>query len=90
LQQDAVDLLQVDDLGAIADGLEEGADAEVSGGTENTLAGADDQAERVVGEYRVGERDLVELVKDEALDVVGGEFLQRIWKASQRMRRVEW
>jgi hypothetical protein len=50
LEQDAVDLLQVNCFGAVADGLEQGADAE------DSFAGADDERERVVRE----------LVEDEA------------------------
>ena len=66
LEQDAVDLLEVDGLGAVADSLEQRADAEVASRPEDTLAGADDEAESVVGESAVSEGDAVELGKDEA------------------------
>ena len=77
LQEDAVDLLQVDGFGAVAHGLEHGAEAEVSGAPEDALGGADDEAERVVGEGRVGECHLVELGADEVGHGVGGQFLQQ-------------
>jgi hypothetical protein len=61
LEEDAIDLFEVDGLGAIADRLEQGAETEVFGASEDALARADDEAERVVGEGGVGEGHPVEL-----------------------------
>lgn len=44
-----VDLLELDGFGAIAHGLEQGAEAEVSGLAQAAFGGGDDEAERVVG-----------------------------------------
>ena len=43
LEQDAVDLFEVDEPGAVADGFEQGGDAEIASATQQALAGADDQ-----------------------------------------------
>lgn len=48
LQEDAVDLLEVDGFGAVAHGLEQDAQAEVSGTPEHAFGGADDEAELVI------------------------------------------
>ncbi|MBK7582067.1 MAG: hypothetical protein IPI67_17905 [Myxococcales bacterium] len=77
LEQDAVDLLQVDGFGAVAHGFEQGAEAEVSGAAQDALGRADDEAERVVSEGRVGERHLVELGADEVGHAVGCELLHQ-------------
>ena len=47
LQQDAVDLLEVDGADAVANGLEERADAQVAGAAQVALGGADDEPERL-------------------------------------------
>ncbi len=61
-------------LDAIADGLEERAEAEVSDASEDALGGACDEGEGVVGEDGVGESSAIELGADEGEDVVGGEL----------------
>ena len=63
MQEDAVDLLQVDDFGAVADGLEQSAEAEILGAAQAAFGGAYDEGERVVGESAVREGDFVELTK---------------------------
>ena len=75
LQEDAVDLLQVDGFGAIAHGLEQGTEAEVSRAAQDSLARAYDEAGGVVGEGRVCERDPVELGSDAFGDTVWIQFL---------------
>lgn len=61
LEKDAVDLLEVDGAGAVADGLHQSTKAEVARAAEVALAGADDESERLGGERGVGKRDGVEL-----------------------------
>jgi hypothetical protein len=46
LEQDAVDLFEIDDLDAVTDGLEQGADAEVASAAQDAFAGADNEIER--------------------------------------------
>lgn len=77
LQQDAVDLLEVDGLGAVADGLHHGGEGEVSDASEDAFAGARDEVERLVGEGVMAESDFVELPEDEGDGVVGREPLQQ-------------
>ena len=50
LEEDAVDLGEVDGLDAIADGLEECSEAEVSDAAEDAFGGACDEGEGVVGQ----------------------------------------
>ena len=64
LEQNAVDLLQIDNLGAVADGLEQSAEAQIFDPSEYSFGGADDERERVVREGGVREGDLVELTTD--------------------------
>ncbi len=54
LEEDAVDLLEIDGLDAIADGLDESAEAEVADATEDALGGTDDKGEGFGGEDGVG------------------------------------
>src|SRR5687768_13644256 len=65
LEQDAIDLLELDGFGAVADGFEQGAQAEISRLAQTAIGRAHDEAECVVGEGAVGERGLVELGPDE-------------------------
>jgi hypothetical protein len=57
----------------VADGLDEGAEAEVAGAPEVSLGGAHDEDERVWAERRVRHCDGVELGTDEVGHVVGRE-----------------
>jgi len=57
----------------VADGLDEGSDAEVSGSAEEAFCGADDEGEGVFGEGVVSESGAVELVEDEFFDGFGRE-----------------
>jgi hypothetical protein len=50
LNEDAVDLLEIDGAGLVADGFEQRAQAEVFGAAQEALAGAHDQGEGVGGE----------------------------------------
>ena len=43
LQQDAIDLLEVDGLGAIADSLDEGAETEIAYASQEAFRRADDE-----------------------------------------------
>ena len=72
LQQHAVDLLQVDDFGAVADSLQQRAKAQVLEAPEHAFGRADDERERVVGEGAVRERDLVELARGRSRSRLSG------------------
>lgn len=55
LQEDTVDLLEVDGLGTVSDGLEQGSETEVSQASEHAIGRAHEARERVGGE--VGMRE---------------------------------
>ena len=73
LQEDAVDLVEADDLLAVSDGFEHGGETEVADPPEDALGGADDQGDGVFAEGVVAEADDVELGIEEGLQVVGIE-----------------
>ncbi len=50
LEEHCIDLLEVDGLGAVADGFDEGADAKVFDGSERAFGGTDDEVEGRLGE----------------------------------------
>jgi len=75
LEEYAVDLLESDGFGLIADGFEERADAKIPCLANDAVGGTRDEVEGLVGESVVTEADAIELGKDEGLGVVGGEFL---------------
>ncbi len=50
LDEDGVDLLQVDAFGLVADGLQEGTEAEVADAAQEAFSGADDEGEGFLGE----------------------------------------
>ena len=74
LHEDAVDLFEVGGFDAVSDCLQQCAKTEVSGSSEYTLAGADDEIEGIGGEYIVCHFDAVELVEDELGHVIGGQL----------------
>ena len=73
LQEDAVDLIEADDLFAVSDGFEQGGEAEVADAPQNPFGGADDEGDGVFAEGVVTEADEVELGIEEGLQVVGIE-----------------
>lgn len=75
LQQDTVDLLQVDGLGAIAHGFQERSHAQVSSSAKHSLRRPHDEGERVVSESVVGESNAVELSTDKISDDIGRQFV---------------
>jgi hypothetical protein len=77
LKQDAVDLLELDGLGAVAHGFEQRGEAEISGLAQASFGRTHDEAERVVGEGAVGECGLVELGPDESATLSGASFLSK-------------
>lgn len=72
LQEDAIDLFEVDGLGAVSHCFEQVCDAEVASAAQHAFRRADEQAERIVGEGAVREGDPVELSADEGCGVVWG------------------
>jgi len=73
LQEDAVDLVEADDLLAVSDGFEHGGETEVADAPQNPFGGADDEGDGVFAEGVVAEADEVELGIEEGLQVVGIE-----------------
>jgi hypothetical protein len=61
LDEHAVDLLEIDGAGLVADSLDQGAEAEVFAAAQEALAGAHDEGKRVGGEGVVPEAGPVEL-----------------------------
>ena len=61
LDEDAVDLLEIDDAGLVAHGFQERAQAEVAGAAQQAFAGADDERERIGREGVVAEAGAMEL-----------------------------
>jgi hypothetical protein len=76
LKEYAIDLLEVDGLGSVAHGLDEGGYGEISSATKDSVARTSDEAKGVVGEGVVTEGDAVKLVENELDDVVRGEFVE--------------
>ena len=73
LEEDGVDLFEVDGFGAVSDGFDHGADAEVFDGAEGSFGAACDEVGGGFGEGGVWESDAVELVCDVGGEVCGGE-----------------
>ena len=61
-------MLEVDGAGLVADGLDEGGQAEVAGPAQEAFGGPYDKGKRVEGEDVVGQSGGIELVEDEAFD----------------------
>lgn len=76
LEEDGVDLGEVDGFGAISDGFDHGADAEVFDGTEGAFGTACDEVGGGFGEGGVRESDAFELVVDVGGEVGGGELFE--------------
>jgi hypothetical protein len=70
-------LLEVHDTGLGAHGLDERAQAEVAGASQESLAGADDEGEGLGGEGVVAQAGAVELVEDERFDGFGAQAGQQ-------------
>ena len=76
LKEDGVDLGGIDGFGAVANGFDQGTDAEVFDGSEGAFAAACDEVEGGFGEGAVRQTDLVELAFDELDKGVGTEPLE--------------
>lgn len=73
LDEHAVDLFEIDNARLVADGLDEGGDAEIFCASQKAFAGAHDEGERFGGERVVTESDAVHLGEQEGLDGFGRE-----------------
>lgn len=71
LQQDAIDRVKVDILFLASDGLEKAGNTEVFSSAEITVSASDDEAESVVVEDIVGERNGVKLREDQFKHIIG-------------------
>ena len=78
LQQDAVDLGEVDGLGAVADGFEEAGDAEVAAASEQAFGGVQQQGEGLFDEGVVAESDAVEFAEDVGLELLGEQGFEHV------------
>ena len=76
LDKDAVDLLEIDGAGLVADGFEEGTQTKIACAPEQAFAGADDERQGLGGEGVVAQADAVELGQDERLDGFGRQARQ--------------
>jgi len=76
LDEDGVNLLKVDGFGAISDGFDHGADAEVFDGSEGAFGTAGDEVGGGFGEGAVRETNTFELVVDVGGEVCGGELFE--------------
>lgn len=76
LEEDGVDLGEVDGFGAVADGFDHGADAEVFDGSEGSFCASCDEVGGGVGEGAVWEANAFELVMDVGGEVGGGECFE--------------
>ena len=73
LEEDAVDLFEIDDACAVPYGFVEAAEGEVSGASQESIGGADEECESVFAEGAVGECDVVELLQEVFLHLFRGE-----------------
>jgi len=69
-------LLKIDDAGLVAHGLDEGAQTEVAGAAQESLAGAGDEGHGFGSEGVVAQAGAVELVEDELLNGLGAQARQ--------------
>ena len=76
LEEDGVDLLEVDDIGAVTNGLDHGANAEVFDGPEGAFGTSGDEVDGLFGKGGVGKPDAFKLAVDVAGEVLGGEGLE--------------
>ena len=73
LQEDAIDVVDVDGLVGGADGLDQAANAEITGLAQDAVGGADDQVDGEAREGVVAEANAVEFAQDEVAQGVRGE-----------------
>lgn len=77
LHEDGVDLAEADGFDLVANGFDEGSEAEVFDGSQGAFGAASNEVESFFGEGGVWESDAVELGEDEAFELVvveGVEF----------------
>ena len=75
LHEDGVDLGKVDGFGLVANGFDEGSNAEVFDGAENAFGGPNDEVEGWFGEGVVRETDSIKLGEDVVFELVVVEGL---------------
>ena len=73
LTEDAVDLLDIDGAGLIADRFDEGREGDISGSAQNTLGGTDDKGHGVLGEDVVADSGAIKLVEEKGFDLFRGQ-----------------
>jgi hypothetical protein len=65
LNEHAIDLFEVHDPGLVAHGFDEGAEAEIARAAQESLAGANDQGQRFLGEGVMAQTGAIELAQNE-------------------------
>jgi hypothetical protein len=73
LDENAVDLFEVHNAGLVADGFDERTQAQVTGASQQTFAGADDEGQGFRGEGVVTQAGAVELIQNELFDGFGSQ-----------------
>ena len=76
LEEDGVDLREINGFGAVPDGFDHGANAEVFDGSEGAFGAACDEVGGGFGEGCVGEADAFELGVDVLGKICGGELFE--------------
>ncbi len=84
LEQYVIDMLEADEAGLAASGLDQCAAGQVHGVSEDALARACDQCEGVFSEGVERESCALKLIEDEATDGFVGEFAQERGVANAR------
>jgi hypothetical protein len=72
LNKHTIDLFKIDHAGLIADGLNEGADAQVAGAVQQAFSGANDQSQRFLGEGVVTQTGTIQLAQNESFGGLHG------------------
>lgn len=90
LVEDGVDLFEVDGFGAVSDGFDHGADAEVFDGAEGFFGAACDEVGGGFGEGGMWKANAVELVVDVGGKVSSGEGFEFVAVGDAAFEVVVW
>ena len=90
LHEYGVDLAEFDGAGLVADGFEQAAQTEVSGGAQDAFGGLDDEVEGLVAEGAIVQTDGGELTGDEGMHVIGCELLGSFGQGGCLLEWIYW